>query len=146
MTTDDANQLNTFLKGVIMGEDAFRDFIEKTKNEELQNICKQIKVTFNDYNKKITDILVKHHVEPEQGDGFGIQLAELIQKFRTATKITEESVKQTILETLEMAIDNSEKFLEKYEITNGENYDLIREIIDDTRAYYKQVEVIEIIK
>lgn len=144
MTSESAKQLNTFLKGVKMGEDAFKDFIAKCKNEELIVLCGKVKVNYERYADKITDILAAHHEKVEDTDTFGIGLAELMQKFRTVTKFTEESIKQTILETLEMAIDNSEKFLEKHEIKDGENYKLIRAIIDDSRAFYKQINLIDL--
>lgn len=99
---DIIKELNSFLKGINMGSDAFTTYLEKTNNPSLQQEFKRILSIFASQKEKVVSYIEKLNGEPHDSLGIIGEFASAFEKIKDIFKDKDDEILQSAIKAVDM--------------------------------------------
>lgn len=112
-------ELNSFLKGINMGSDAFTTYLEKTNNPSLQQEFKKIISIFASQKEKVVAYIEKLNGEPNDSLGIIGEMASAFEKIKDIFMDKDEEILQSAIKAVDMGIQGGSKAVSNLQNLNA---------------------------
>lgn len=141
-TKPKADEMNRFLKGIHMGANAFKHYLNKAEDSELKNELQSIIESFKRHEEAITNRIEQLGANASDSLGiFGI-IPNFFEKIKLIAVNTDLDICEYAIDAMKMGIKQGEKFKEENE---GLNESLLREVegvLDDYDNHLQNIQQI----
>ena len=134
---DIIKELNSFLKGINMGSDAFETYQEKTKNSDLKHQFKKIIHTFASHKKIVVSYIEKLGGEPRDSLGITGEVASTFEKVKDIFMDKDDEFLTAAIKAMDMGVKGGSKA-----VTNLESTNVNQSIISSLKDMLKQYDII----
>lgn len=131
---DIIKELNSFLKGINMGSDAFETYEEKTNNPDLKHQFKKIISTFASQKKIVISYIEKLGGEPHDSLGIVGEVASTFEKVKDIFMDKDDEILKAAIKAMDMGVKGGSKAVTNLEATNV-NHSVISTLKDMLKEY-----------
>lgn len=111
-------ELNSFLKGINMGSDAFETYEEKTNNPDLKHQFKKIISTFASQKKIVISYIEKLGGEPNDSLGILGEVTSTFEKVKDIFMNKDEEILTAAIKAMDMGVKGGSKAVNNLKSTN----------------------------
>ena len=131
---DIIKELNSFLKGINMGSEAFETYEEKTNNPDLKHQFKKIMSTFASHKKIVVSYIEKLGGEPKDSLGIVGEVTSAFEKVKDIFMDKDDEILKTAIKAMDMGVKGGSKAVTNLESTNV-NQSIISSLKDMLQEY-----------
>lgn len=114
-------ELNDFLKGINMGYDTFKSYLEKLEDPDLKSEFEKIIAKFNVQKKVVVSNIEHLGGEPKDSLGVTGEIASMFEKLKEVFMDNDKEILQNAVKGMEMGIQGSEKVIGSLESIPADN-------------------------
>lgn len=107
-------EMNKFLKGIHMGGNTFKDYLDKAKDVELKNNLVKIIESFKRHEEAITNRIEQLGGNPADNLGVMGAMASFFEKVKLISVNNDFDVCQHAVEAIKMGIQQGNKFIQEH--------------------------------
>lgn len=128
-------ELNSMLKGINMGEDTFKIYKDKAKDESLKSEIEEILSIFNSQKGTITSYIEKLGGDAKESLGVGGEIASTFEKLKDAFLDKDKDILNHALKAVDMGVRGAEEVVNSCKKINTE--DSIMKSLNEMLDQYK---------